>query len=32
MVVSTSVFEHWLVIAEYRELGVWIPRINGHRC
>ena len=30
MGVSTSVFGYWLVIAEYRELGVRIPRISGH--
>ena len=30
--VSTSVFEYWLVTVEYRELGVWIPRISGHGC
>ena len=28
--VSTSVFKYWLVIAEYRELGIQIPRISGH--
>ena len=32
MGVSTSVFGYWLVIAEYRELGIQIPRISGHRC
>ena len=30
MGVSTSVFGYWLVIVEYRELGVQIPRISGH--
>ena len=30
--VSTSVFGYWLVIAEYRELGIQIPRISGHGC
>ena len=30
--VSTSVFGYWLVIIEYRELGVQIPRISGHGC
>ena len=30
MGVYTSVFEHWLVIGEYRELGIQIPRISGH--
>ena len=29
---STSVFGYCLVIAEYRELGVQIPRISGHGC
>ena len=28
--VSTSAFEYWLVIAEYQELGVKIPRISGY--
>ena len=32
MGVSTSIFEYWLVIAEYRELGIQIPIISGHRC
>ena len=30
MGVSTSVFGYWLVIAEYRELGIQIPRISRH--
>ena len=30
MGVSTSVFRYWLFIAEYRELGIQIPRISGH--
>ena len=30
--VSTSVFGYWLVIPEYRELGIQIPRISGHGC
>ena len=29
---STNVFGYWLVITEYRELGVQIPRISGHGC
>ena len=32
MGVSTSVFKYCLVIAEYRELGIQIPRISGHGC
>ena len=32
MGVSTSVFGYWLVIDEYRELGIQIPRISGHGC
>ena len=32
MGVSTSVFGYLLVIAEYRELGIQIPRISGHGC
>ena len=32
MGVSTSVFGYWLVIVEYRELGIQIPRISGHGC
>ena len=30
--VSTSVFEYWLVIVEYRELGIQIPRISWYGC
>ena len=30
MGVSTGVFGYWLVIAEYRELGIQIPRISWH--
>ena len=30
--VSTSVFGYWLVIAEYRELGVQMPKISGYGC
>ena len=32
MGVSTTVFGYWIVIAEYLELGVQIPRISGHGC
>ena len=32
MGVSTSVFRYWLAIVEYRELGIQIPKISGHRC
>ena len=32
MGVSTNVFGYWLVIAEYQELGIQIPRISGHGC
>ena len=32
MGVSTSVFGSWLVMVEYRELGIQIPRISGHGC
>ena len=30
MGVSTSIFEYWLIIVEYRELGIQIPKISGH--
>ena len=30
MGVSTSVFGYWLVIVEYQELCIQIPRISGH--
>ena len=30
MGVSTSVFEYWLIVVEYQELGIQIPRISGH--
>ena len=30
--VSTSVFGYWVIIAEYRELGIQIPTISGHEC
>ena len=30
--VSTSVFGYWLVIAEYQELGIQIPRFSRHGC
>ena len=32
MGVSTSIFGYWLVIVEYRELGIQILRISGHGC
>ena len=32
MGVSNSVFGYWLVITEYRELGIQIPRISGYGC
>ena len=32
MGISTSVFGYRFVIAEYRELGIQIPRISGHEC
>ena len=32
MGVSTSVFRYWLVIAEYQELDIQIPKISGHGC
>ena len=30
MGVSTNVFGYWIVIVEYLELSVQIPRISGH--
>ena len=32
MGVSTSIFGYYLVIAEYQELGIQIPKISGHGC
>ena len=32
MGVSTNVLRYWFVIAEYRELGIHVPRISGHGC
>ena len=30
--VCTGVFGYWLIIVEYRELRVQIPRISGYGC